>query len=94
MENEDKNLVIEAKNLVIEDKNLVIKESAFKNDVIEKMKIIIKEYVDKDFFGGKDIENSILCSKTTSYNLLKYLKELDLIEPVYGHGKGKYKFKK
>ena len=39
-----------------------------------------------------DIIEIISISITATGNLLNKLKETDLIEPVYGQGKGKYKF--
>jgi len=33
------------------------------------------------------------CSERAARDNLNYLKELDIIEPITGQGKGKYKFK-
>ena len=90
---EDKNLVIQDKNLVIEDKNLVIENSNHKNDVKDNLKLIMKTFIDNEYFGGKDIMTLLSCSTNASYNMLRYLKSLNLIKKVEGKGKGKYTFK-
>ena len=43
-------------------------------------------------FGRNDIMEIIAVSITAAGNLLNKLKEAELIEPVSGQGKGKYKY--
>ena len=46
-----------------------------------------------DFFGRSFIENSTGLKKTRASEIIQILSEHDIIEPVKGHGKGKYRFK-
>ena len=97
----DRNLGNEDKNLGNEDKNLgfanrfyyVIERLNIKKDIKSNLKNINNVFNDK-IFGNIDIIKCMCLSKNTATSYKKYLKELDLIEPVYGYGKGKYKFKK
>ena len=43
-------------------------------------------------FGRNDIMDIVNISITAAGNLINKLKETELIEPVIGQGKGKYKF--
>ncbi len=45
-------------------------------------------------FARADIMNNFECSSFTAGELINKMKESDLIEPVVGRGKGKYRFKK
>ncbi len=46
-----------------------------------------------DFFGRSFIENSTGLKKTRAFEIIQILLEHDIIEPVKGHGKGKYRFR-
>ena len=61
-----------------------------KNKVIS----IFKKYGYEGFFGRQDIALLTGESQTAAGNIVNKLKAANLIEPVNGHGKGKYKFKR
>ncbi len=44
-------------------------------------------------FGRNDIMETLNISSTAAGNLISKMKEAKLIEPLSGHGKGKYRFK-
>jgi len=109
VENEDKNLPIQTENLPIETGNLpvqmenlpiqtenlpinIINNTLYKNDVKIKLVKIFTE-LKNELISRKVISNLLSTSDKTSYNLILYLLDLGLIEPVIGYGKGKYKFK-
>ena len=46
-----------------------------------------------DFFGRSFIEKSTGLKKTRAFEIIQILLEHDIIEPVKGHGKGKYRFR-
>lgn len=46
-----------------------------------------------EFFGVSRIREIVGCGASAASSALKKLQELQLIEPVSGHGKGKFKFK-
>ena len=99
--NGDQKLDVYNRNLGNEDKNLgfanrfyyVIESLNIKKDIKSNLKNINNVFNDK-IFGDIDIIKCMCLSKNTATSYIKILKELDLIEPVYGYGKGKYKFKK
>ena len=90
-----KNLPIETENLPIETENLpieIIGKAKYKQDVKDKLVQIVEHYR-SEIFSRTNISNLLSVSDKSAYNLINYLKELDLIEAVVGKGKGKYKFK-
>ena len=92
---ETENLPIETENLPIETENLpieIIGKSKYKQNVKDKLVQIVKHY-HFEIFSRTNISNLLSVSDKSAYNLINYLKELDLIESVIGKGKGKYKFK-
>ena len=54
---------------------------------------ILREALEgKKFFGRSDVMKAIGVKPTRASELIKILSESGLIEPVHGHGKGKYRF--
>ena len=61
-------------------------------EIINILKLLFDTFK-KEVFGNIDLQILLKISKNTATSYIKLLKENDLIEPVSGHGKGKYKFK-
>ena len=89
------NLPIHTENLPIHTENLpieIINKSTHKNNT--KIRLVkIYTVLKNESISRNAISNLLSVSDRTSYNLILYLLKLDLIEPVAGYGKGKYKFK-
>ena len=98
--NGDQKLDVYNKNLGNEDKNLefanrfyyVIESLNIKKDIKSNLKNINNVFSDK-IFGNIDIIKCMCLSKNTATSYIKILKELDLIESLYGHGKGNINLK-
>lgn len=55
----------------------------------------VYDKVGDEIFGNSKVVEILGCSETTATAYIKILStELNLIDPVAGHGKGKYIFKK
>ena len=50
-------------------------------------------YFKDEVFGNINIQEQLVVNKNTATSYIKILTDNNLIEPVTGHGKGKYKFK-
>ena len=50
------------------------------------------KYSKEDYFTKKDVEYLTTLKSTRAYELIKLLLNANIIEPVKGHGKGKYRF--
>lgn len=83
------NVLIASENLLIEV--AIEKLNANKNIKDNAKKLFAHMSID-GIFGRNDIMEITSVSITAAGNLLNKLKEANLIEPVTGHGKGKYKF--
>lgn len=80
-------------NVIFQYNDDIIKKSKHKADVIARLLKIENSFRNKPYFGRGDIIQLLNCSNGTGYNFITYLLELEIIERVKGHGKGKYKFK-
>jgi len=97
------NVLIEPENVAVDDENVLI---ASKNLSIEvaidnlnankstknNVTILFKRMGFDGVFGRNDIMSILNISITAAGNLINKLKLAELIEPVVGRGKGKYKF--
>lgn len=71
-----------------------IRNAKYSNQVIENL-IKVYDKVGDEIFGNSKVVEILGCSETTATAYIKILStELNLIDPVAGHGKGKYIFKK
>ena len=100
LSSQDENLGNNIKNLGNEDKNLgnnisipnIIDELKVKQDVKNNLKTLYNYFKD-EIFGNINIQERLVVNKNTATSYIKILTDNNLIEPVTGHGKGKYKFK-
>ena len=105
---ESQNLDIESQNLDIESQNLDIEGVEVKINTIDSVEIINKSKLsnsvknilikiyDRFFnkiFSRGDIVDALNISNASGTNYINYLLDLNVIEPVSGQGKGKYKFR-
>lgn len=74
------------------DIKYIIKNLSIRNDIKERLSIIYEQF-NNDIFSSSSIVELINCSRSSSDNYIKVLRANNLIEPVRGSGKGKYKFK-
>lgn len=71
-----------------------IRNAKYSNQVIENL-MKVYDKVGDEIFGNSKVVEILGCSETTATAYIKILStELNLIDPVAGHGKGKYTFKK
>ena len=70
----------------------IIKNLDIRSDIKEKL-VIIYENFKNDTFSSSSIVELINCSRSSSDNYIKVLRANNLIEPIKGKGKGKYRFK-
>ena len=83
---------IESKKANIESKKANIEKSFTAKTAAHACKLL-EEYGFQTIFGRSDVQEILCLKPTRSTALLKEMVEKGFIEPVTGHGKGKYKFK-
>lgn len=89
---ESKNQLIEGRNQLIEKANQLIHEMGGKANTKENARLLFEKYGNDSVFGRKNIMAVTgLTINPAGTLILKLLKE-NLIVPVEGKGKGKYKF--
>ena len=70
----------------------LIDDLKIKQDLKDNLKILYN-YFKNEVFGNIYIQEQLEVNKNTATRYIKILIDNNLIEPVTGHGKGKYKFK-
>lgn len=60
---------------------------------ILKLKTIYQQITVNQIFGSSYLMKILDCSERTARNLIGYLKEMDVVVPVRGSGKGMYRFR-
>lgn len=90
---ETKKVDIETEKVDIGTKKVDIGSLKFSKRTVHHIEIIFDEYGFNQRFGRSDVMGLIGLKSSAVSNLISKLLEAGIIEPVTGHGKGKYKFK-
>ncbi len=91
---EGKTLGIEGKTLGIERKQRLIdfvKTARLNSLTQENILAIVREVRISQVFGSTEVQKVLDCAPATATNVIKKMKNLGVIVPVTGRGKGKYK---
>jgi fido (protein-threonine AMPylation protein) len=59
----------------------------------KQIQTLYKELGEKEYFGRSDVEQALNVKSFRSSEIIKLMKDLEIIIPVQGKGKGKYRFK-
>lgn len=90
---------IEAQRMDIEDKKSGIEylksyiQSNFQPKTTDHITKLLYVLFDQPFFGRSDVMDVLDIKPSRASELLKEMSEHKIIEPVSGHGKGKYRFR-
>ena len=76
----------------IQDEKLVILTNKLSRITINHIYALHSQYLKEKYFTRSDVESLTGLKSTRAYELIKLLLEANIIEPVKGHGKGKYRF--
>ena len=89
---QNEKLAIDNEKTAFEKLKLAIESCAYneptKNNIIK----VYEEIETNQVFGAPEVENILKCSTSTSKNIMKKLREMEVVEEVKGRGKGKYIF--
>ena len=88
---QNKNVDIQDKNVDIQDKNVDIENFAEKTQ--SNISKLYKEFGNTKIFGRSEAEKILGLKPARVSLLLKDMLTKNIIEPVKGHGKGKYRFR-
>lgn len=86
-----KKVDIQTKKVDIQDKLSKV-ENEFSNKTIVHIHRMINEFGYNNVFGRNDVVKLLELQNSSASKLIKKLLENNIIEPVVGYGKGKYKF--
>ena len=91
---ETKKVDIETEKVDIGTKKVDIGSLKFSKRTVHYIEILFDEYGYNRVFGRSDMMVLVGLKSSAVSNLISKLLEVGIIEPVTGHGKGKYKFKR
>ena len=87
-----KNLAIQDKKLAIGDRKLAIEKRNYNEPTIKNI-IAIYDAIETDqIFGAPEVKNILECSISASKEIMKKLRDMEVVKSVKGKGKGKYRF--
>ena len=95
---QDEKVNIQHKEVNIQDEKAYIDKklsgltNKLSNVTINHIYALYSKYSKEDYFTRIDVENLTDLKSTRAYELVKLLLQAKIIEPVKGHGKGKYRF--
>ena len=84
---------IETEKVDIETEKVDIGSLKFSKRTVHHIEILFDEYGYNRVFGRSDVMDLVGLKRSAVSKLISKLLETGIIEPVTGHGKGKYKFK-
>lgn len=84
---------IETEKVDIDYKKVDIGSLKFSKRTVHHIEILFDEYGYNRVFGRSDVMDLVGLKRSAVSKLISKLLETGIIEPVTGHGKGKYKFK-
>ena len=90
---ETKKVDIETEKVDIGTKKVDIGSLKFSKRTVHYIEILFDEYGYNRVFGRSDVMDLVGLKRSAVSKLISKLLETGIIEPVTGHGKGKYKFK-
>ena len=89
---QDERLAIGHKKLSIEILRSAIKKQNYNEPTIKNM-ITICDVIETDqIFGASEVKNILKCSMSTSKEIMKKLRDIEVVRSVKGKGKPKYRF--
>ncbi len=74
------------------DKKLSTLTNKLSSVTINHIYALHSKYSKEDYFTRADVESLTDLKSTRAYELIKLLLQVDILEPIKGHGKGKYRF--
>ena len=89
---QDEKVNIQDGKVNIQDEKLKILTNKLSRITINHIYALHSQYLKEKYFTRADVESLTGLKSTRAYELIKLLLEANIIEPVKGHGKGKYRF--
>lgn len=86
-------LAIGSEKLTLKKIKLAIESHSYNEPTKNNILKVYEEIEANQIIGAPDIENILKCSTSTAKNVMKKLREMEVVEVVKGKGKGKYVFK-
>lgn len=87
------NIDMEKPNIQAQKPNIDMEKPNFGAKTKDHILKLYNAFKDEPMFAKADVMEILELKSSAAYDLIKKMSVENIIEPVYGHGKGKYKFK-
>lgn len=76
------------------DNRRYVQAYVFGTGVLNSMEKFYSGIAVDQVFGASDIEEILGCAKSTAAEMMRKLRDMDVVVPITGKGKGKYRLKR
>lgn len=89
---EDENRSTQNEKLSIEKLKKAFLNKNYRENTKDNILLVYNDIDTSQIFGAPEIERILDCSPTTAKELMKKLRDMEVVVEVKGNGKGKYRF--
>ena len=89
---QDEKSAIGDKKLAIETLKSAIKKQNYNEPTIKNIITVYNSIETDQIFGAPEVKNILKCSISTSKEIMKKLRDMEVVRSIKGRGKGKYRF--
>ena len=89
---ENRNPTIQPKKLCIDRLTDAVSKKNYKKNTKDNIFIVYNEIDSSQIFGAPDIKKILDCSASTAKEIMKKIRDMEIVVEVKGNGKGKYRF--
>ena len=84
---------VQLSKISLETLKRICKDRSYNITVMNSMEKLYAGIVDDQVFGASDIEEILGCAKSTAAEMMRKLRDMEVVVPITGKGKGKYRLK-
>ena len=87
------NSEVQVSKISLETLKRICKDRSYNVTVMNSMEKLYAGIADDQVFGASDIEKILGCAKSTAAEMMRKLRDMDVVVHITGKGKGKYRLK-
>lgn len=84
---------VQLSKISLETLKRICKDRSYNVTVMNSMEKLYAGIADDQVFGASDIEEILGCAKSTAAEMMRKLRDMEVVVPITGKGKGKYRLK-
>ena len=89
---QERNPAIQIEKLSIENLRKAFLNRNYRKNTIENILAVYNDIDTSQIFGAPEIEKILDCPRTTAKEIMKKIRDMEIVVEIKGNGKGKYRF--